>query len=466
MKSELSKLYQLIDKYLSAQEKNSDVIKYQSPSDLQHLIKPEISQKGETYEQLFSHLAQYLKYSVNTGHSQFLNQLYAGFNLPAFIGDVITSLTNTSMYTYEVAPVASLLELELIKKMNEYTGFSVGDGIFVTGGSNANLVAMFSARNRKSPALKKIGAYLSAPMVAFVSDQAHYSFGSASNILGLGTDNLRKIKTNEKGKMEIDDLEQQIILSLKNKEIPFFIAATAGTTLLGAYDNIEEISTIAVKYNLWLHVDGSFGGSAILSKKQQHLFKGIEKADSFAWNPHKLMNIPLICSVILMKQKGNLSKNLIALNTDYIFHENESQQYDLGKKSIQCGRRVDSLKLWLAWKHYGDEGYEQRIDSLFEIAAYTFEKILQSDKLEILAPLQSLTVCFRYKTSENINPNDFNQQLRENLRMKGKLLVNYGFIGDTLAIRFVIVNPELTHEDIDHFVKLIIEEGDLLLNRH
>lgn len=459
MKDHLKKVFEIIDHYI---DKPSKVVEYKSPKDLRGIIHSEIGKEGEDFEALLIHISNYLKYSVNTGDKQFFNQLYAGFNFPAFVGDVITSLSNTSMYTYEVAPVATILEIELIQKMNQITGFHNGDGLFVSGGSNANLMAMFSARNKMLPEIKQNGIYQSKPLVAFVSDQAHYSFGTAANVLGIGTDNLVKIKSDEKGMMIPEELERQIVKCLEKENIPFFVTATTGTTLLGAFDPINKIANITEKYKLWLHIDGSFGGSIILSPQHKHLFMGIEKADSFTWNPHKLMNIPLICSVILMKDKGALHNNLFDLNTDYIFHENETQHYDLGKKSIQCGRRVDSLKLWLAWKYYGDNGYEERINKLFEIAEYFAQKVTENNKLELLAPVQSLTVCFRYINPIGWDANKFNERLRENLRLKGNSIINYGFLGKELVLRFVIVNPEVEKKDIDLFIDHLIEEGDLL----
>jgi glutamate/tyrosine decarboxylase-like PLP-dependent enzyme len=164
---------------------------------------------------------------------------------------------------------------------------------------------------------------------------------------------------------------------------------------LGAYDPIDEMAEICQKHNIWLHADGSFGGSLILSEKHRHMMKGLEKTDSFAWNPHKLMNIPLICSVILVKQKGTLQYNLTDLNTDYIFHDIDEIE-DLGKKSIQCGRRVDAVKLWFAWKYFGLEGYQQRIDNLMEMAAYAEKLVHENPRLELMAPRQSFAICFRY----------------------------------------------------------------------
>ncbi len=374
--SKISSFFQLVANYVEEKDRLTPTltVNYKSPSELKKLIQLEVQEAGISESELNKLIRDYLKYSVKTENPQFFNQLYGGFNLPAFMGEVITALSNTSMYTYEVAPVATLIEEELIQKMCTITGFSNGNGVFVTGGSNANLVAMFSARNKAFPKLKSEGIYGLPVLSMFVSEEAHYSFVNNANILGLGSNNVYKIKSDAQGKVLVSDLEKKIQLSLDKKEHPFFIAGTAGTTMLGAFDPFLEMAEIAKKYKIWFHIDGSFGGSLILSKKNKALFKGLEKADSFAWNPHKLMNIPLVCSAILVKEKNRLYHNLTDLHDDYIFHDTESGSCDLGKKSIQCGRRVDALKLWLAWKFYGNKGYAQRMDRLIEMASY-FEQL-------------------------------------------------------------------------------------------
>ncbi len=455
----LKDLYTIIDRYLENEMSGNRVLTYEQPKDLAELLEINIDSKGESLDDLYKNVENYLKYCVNTGNRQFFNQLYGGFNLPAFVGSVVTGLTNTSMYTYEVAPAATLLEMQLIDRMCKMTGYPDGDGILVTGGSNANLIAMFSARNRVQPAGKREGMYGAERLVAFVSDQSHYSFGTAANVLGLGTEAIVKVASDESGRMIPEALDRSIKRQRKEGRAPFFVAATAGTTLLGAYDPIPAVASICERERCWLHVDGSFGGSAILSKRGRELLRGVDRADSFAWNPHKLMNIPLICSAILVREKGMLERNLLVEGADYIFHDTDTMDYDLGKKSIQCGRVVDALKLWLAWKYYGDEGYAERIDHLFALAGYLGRKIEEEPRLELMAPIQSFTVCFRYACREKDRRDEFNYTLRENLRKRGTSLVNYGYLDGELVIRFVVVNPEVEPADIDRFVANVVAEG-------
>lgn len=406
---------------------------------------------GLSFNDLLELVKQYLNNSVTTGHKQFFNQFYSSFNMPAFIGEVITAVTNTSAYTFEVAPVATIIEKEMIRKMSELAGYPEGDGSFVTGGSNANLIALFSARNRALPDARTQGLFGHKKLTAFISDQAHYSFENNANVVGIGSDSIYKVVSDKEGRMIPEDLEKKILQSRQKGENPFFVAATAGTTMLGAFDPIEEIVEIGYRHNLWVHADGAVGATALLSPKHKHLLKGIEKTDSFSWDPHKLMNIPLICSVIIVRDKDRLFKNLTDKNDSYLYHDTENGNCDLGKKSIQCGKRIDSLKLWMAWKYYGDEGYAQRTEKLFMLADYFKSKVIENEDMELLSVPRSFTVCYRYKNRDARNTNTFNNKIREKLRAAGKSLVNYGYIGKDFSFRWAISNPEISKKDIDIF---------------
>ena len=458
----LKSTFKKIDSYIKSNSDNDKpVVKFIMPAGLKEVLGAEVEDKGVDGNGFLKMVDKYLEYSVRTGNKQFLNQLYSGFNFPAFIGEVITTLANTSMYTYEVAPAATVIETEMIRLMNSYVGYEGGDGIFLSGGSNANLVAMFSARNRVFPDGRFEGYDSGLKLKAFINEQAHYSFETAANVLGIGARNVVKVKADSQGRMIPGELEREVRASVARGERPFFVAATCATTLTGAYDPLEEISAICREHDIWLHADGSFGGSLILSDRHRHLMKGIEKTDSFAWNPHKLMNIPLICSVILVKKRGTLRHNITDINTDYIFHDID-QIEDLGKKSIQCGRKVDAVKLWFAWKYYGLEGYRSRIDNSIDMASYAEKRVIENPSLELLTPRQSFAVCFRYVPERETDLNKFNLELRESLRKSGKSIVNYGYLGDTLAIRLITANGELERSDIDLFFDHLLTEAEKL----
>lgn len=162
------------------------------------------------------------------------------------------------------------------------------DGIFAPGGSMANIFGMILARHEKFPEIKTKGLCNMGQLVIFVSEDAHYSFVKGSIWMGHGSNSVVKVKSNEYGVMDVSNLEQCIEDSLKDGKIPLMIACTSGTTVLGAFDPIFEVSKVAEKYKLWLHVDAALGGTVLFSSKHKHLMAGVQFADSVAWNLHKL----------------------------------------------------------------------------------------------------------------------------------------------------------------------------------
>ncbi|MCB0736222.1 MAG: glutamate decarboxylase [Bacteroidetes bacterium] len=460
----LDSTFEKIKQYLESEVKSNAVVEYLSPKELSAAFDFSLGKSHNTQE-ILEYIDSYLKYAVKTGNPQFLNQLFQGKISEALAGDMLAVATNSSMYTYEVSPLATMMEMELVKKMNTFSGFKNGDGTFSTGGSNSNLLGLLCGRYNHNPKLKSSGLFGQKPMTMFVSEKAHYSFQKAAFTLGLGTENLIRVKTDNAHRIIPAELEKAIVKAIENGKDPFFIAATAGTTEFGAFDPIDEMADIAKKYNCWFHVDGSWGGSIILSNNHRHLFNGIHKSDSFSWNAHKLMNVPLIASIFLVKDPVVLHNALSSSETEYIFHENENESCDLGVKSLQCGKRNDALKLWLAWKAIGDEAYDQKINALMGLAQSITNKIEAEPDLELLAPTQSLNINFRYcgKLPEG-DLNKFNVELRNKLWHQGKTMVNYCHLGETISIRLVLANLNLTKADLDKFLQHFLTTAKALEN--
>ena len=454
----ISELFKQINTYITT-TKSAPVASYSSPTTLKKEIQDRTHFNGKSLIEILEDIQFYLDNTVNTGHSQFFNQLFSGRNIASLAGDWITSLTNTSMYTYEMAPVASLLENMLLEKLNTFIGYDAVDGTFTTGGSNANLLAMLSARHYKNESSKTTGLFGEKPLVAFVSKDAHYSFLKAANIMGLGTQHVISIPTNENHEMDIDILSAEIERSIKNGQQPFFIGLTAGTTVWGSFDSIEKIYPISKKHNLWLHVDGSLGGPALLSKAQRDRLNGIELSDSFSMDAHKFMGIPLICSLFMVNKRDAFLTSLSDVQDGgYLFHDKENEDcYYLGPKSFQSGRRVDVLKLWLSWLHFGDKGYESRINHCVELSAYAADIIETHPNLCLVAPQQFVNVCFQYiPRKSHLSINDFNKELRTQLLKRGLSMVNYVQTNEITFIRLILVNPDCTRHDIQTFFDNIL----------
>lgn len=222
---------------------------------------------------------QVARYSVNTGHPYFVNQLFSSVDPYGLIGQWLTDALNPSVYTYEVAPVFTLMEEEVLREMRKIVGWTdgEGDGIFCPGGSIANGYAISCARHYYYPEIKAKGVYAIPKLVLFTSELAHYSTKKMAMFMGIGSDNCILVKTDEFGKMNVNDLEKKVVEAIELGATPFLVTATAGTTVYGAFDPLKAISVVCKKYNLWLHVDAAWGGGALMSRRHKHLLNGIEQ---------------------------------------------------------------------------------------------------------------------------------------------------------------------------------------------
>ncbi|XP_058414133.1 cysteine sulfinic acid decarboxylase isoform X3 [Diceros bicornis minor] len=270
---------EVIRKGTSASEK---VCEWKEPEELKQLLDLELRSWGESREQILERCRAVMRYSVKTCHPHFFNQLFSGLDPHALAGRIVTESLNTSQYTYEIAPVFVLMEEEVLKKLRALVGWSSGDGVFCPGGSISNMYAVNLARYQRFPDCKQRGLRALPPLALFTSEECHYSIKKGAAFLGLGTDSVRVVKADERGKMIPEDLERQISLAEAEGALPFLVTATSGTTVLGAFDPLEAIADVCQRHGLWLHVDAAWGGSVLLSQTHRHLLDGIQRTCSSA----------------------------------------------------------------------------------------------------------------------------------------------------------------------------------------
>ena len=438
----LDKTIAIIRKYYDHSQKHP-VLKYTSPDTFKKNIKLTINKQGMEIDDLFGEIEKIALNSPKTNSKGFFNLLVGWEILPAVMTEMLTAVLNNTMHTYKSAGIHILIEQEVINFLLKKVGYKNGDGIFGPGWSLTNMVAIVLARNEKYSSIKLSGIR-GKKLVWYTSDQAHYSTEKFISVTGLGKDAIRIIPTDNKGKIDIKLLEEKIISDLHQGYIPFYVTATAGTTVLGAFDPIEKISKIAKKYKLRLHVDAALGGWALLSKKHKNLLNGIEKSDSVSRSLHKMMNIPLLAAVLLVKDPNILYENFNE-NADYLFQMDE-KELNPGNKSIQCGRRNDAFKVWTALKYLWENGYEKRINNEFANAKYA-TRIIKKDKdlISILDP-ECINVCFQVKGKPA-------NKICEALDKQWLIKVWYGKRKWEEFIRLMCVNADMTKKDIDNFFK-------------
>jgi len=426
-----------------------------------------LGEEGADINELKEMSLNYLRQNPDVSSAKFNKLLYSGLNAPALLGDWVTSVSNATMHTYQVSPVATLMELELIDQWNKLVGFDDGEGVMVSGGSQANLIAMLLARHKACPQAKTQG--IRDTMVAYVSDQAHYSSLKAINVLGVGSDNLIAVASDEQGRILPDALEQAIKSSLALGHKPFYIGLTAGTTVLGAYDNVAQCSQISKRYDLWLHIDGAWGAPVLFSQIHKHLLADSHLADSVAWDAHKLMNVPLTAAVILTREKGLLKAVCSGGGSDYLFHADENAQFNLGERSIQCGRRADALKVWMSWKAIGNKGFSDKIDYLQQLKA-DFLALVERSSFELLHQPSYLNVLFRYKADASLSEAGSKAlciDICEKLKQQNIAYSDYASCKGKSGIRLILANTNITIEQLatmltacEEFAKELIANRD------
>lgn len=385
-----------------------------------------------------------------TATNLFFNQLFGGRQSKAVLGDLLAVMLNNSMYTYKVAGPQVGIEQEIIRQSCNLIGYGdQSNGTFPTGGSMSNYMALVMARDAKDPNCRTEG--MSKPMVVYTSKESHYSNGKNASFAGIGKNNIRYISADSKGRMIPEKLEKQIIEDLEEGLLPTYVNVTAGTTVLGAFDPINNIADITEKYGVWLHVDGAYCGSVIFSDHYKHLVTGIERSNSFSYNAHKMIGTPLTCSIILVNDKKHLYDSF-SNQADYLY-QTDGDDFNLGKTSFQCGRRNDALKFWTLWKSLGTNGLEQIVDHQFELAEAAREYIRNNSNYTLYSFDDSISICFNYK---NIDPS----ALCTALYQHQITVVGFGSFEEDTFIRLVTINANNEKSDILNFFKILEEFVD------
>lgn len=390
-------------------------------------------------------LKEVLVSTPKTATNLFFNQLFGGRQSKAILGDLLSVMLNNSMYTYKVAGPQVGIEQEIIRKSCDLIGYgSKSNGTFPTGGSMSNYMALVMGRDAKDPGFRLEG--MSKKLIVYTSELSHYSNDKNVSFAGIGRNNIRYIQADSEGRMIPAKLEEQIILDTNAGYVPAYVNATAGTTVLGAFDPIDKIADITEKHDLWLHVDGAYCGSVMFSDKYNHLIKGVDRSDSFSYNAHKMLGTPLTCSIILVKDKKHLY-NSFSNDADYLY-QTDGDDFNLGKTSFQCGRRNDALKFWTLWKSVGTNGIKKIVDHQFDLANIALEYIRNNPDYTLYSFNDSISVCFNYK---NIDPMDLCTALYENKIT----VVGFGSFEEDTFVRFVTINANNTKQDILNFFKVL-----------
>jgi len=446
MKDTLSRFQDLVEKLLKDEQDNP----VSTPIPAQNLFETldlSLPKEPITEDEFYPLLEKVVLTAPKTATSAFFNQLFGGRNEKAVLGELLSVVLNNSMYTYKAAGVMIGVEKAIINKILDILDWDPesSGGTFAAGGSMTNFMSMLMARDSVGQNVPTEGVKKS--MTVYTSTESHYSIPKNATFAGIGRDQVRYIATDEKGRMVAEELENTIKEDIENGFLPVLINATAGTTVLGAFDPIEPLSTISKKYNIWLHVDGAYCGSVLFSKKYRHLIKGVTMVDSFSVNAHKMLGTPLSSSMIFVKNKEHLYTSF-SNEANYLY-QTDHDEFNLGKISLQCGRRNDALKFWTLWKQLGTSGLEDMVDKQFELADVARDYIRNHPADYTLYSFDdSIGICFNYK---DYPAKDICTLLYE----KATLMVGYGRFKQDEFIRLVTINAQNEKEDIIEFFKIL-----------
>ncbi|NRB39906.1 MAG: diaminobutyrate decarboxylase [Pseudomonadales bacterium] len=403
---------------------------------------------------------------INTGiqvHSPgYMGRQFSGVIPLAGVFDLVSSIVNQPSSFYEAAQLPSVVERIMADELNQFIGWPEGQFAMVTtsGGSLANLTAILAARNDKFPQFWSegvAGLHKKVKPAIAVSEDSHYSVSRAAGIIGIGEDQIIRLPTNAKKQICLDKVQHVLDKAEQSGLKVFCLVASVGTTSMGAFDPIDELAEISREREIWLHVDGAHGASLLVSDQHRLKLKGIEKADSFVLDAHKMLFVPAMCTLLFYKNK---QKSYCAFNQEasYVFEKKPDiyTEYDSAEQNFECTKRPLIMNLWVCWMLYGKSLFANKIDHLCHITQSVYQQLLTEHDFETLHSPEINILCFRY-FPDGLEPTqigDFQLMIRNRIRKDGKFFISKVDIDGTTALRVVFMNHEVT---LEHFNQLLTE---------
>jgi len=401
------------------------------------------NEDGSSTEDLFSEIQSLLNNSFNPVHPGSLAHLDPPPLIFSILGDLIAAGLNNNLLAYDLSPSITLLEESLCKWFAMKIGFNDSSGgIAASGGTLSNLNALIAARNNA-------GLSTNPNSVLLVSEDAHSSFVKCIRVMGLDTTNLVRIKTDNQGRMDINDLRKSLDkCSIENKKI-FAIVATLGTTVRGAIDPIKEISEICKQRNIWLHIDGSIGGIFAITSIPIEGLNNINQANSITINPQKIIGITKTSSLLLVSNMRTLQNTF---NTGLPYISSKENIINRGEIGIQGSRPAEIIKLWLGLRFLGLNGIENILKSSIKRKDF-FIKNISKNKFEIYSgPLHIISFLPKGLTSKDT---DFWTQTKVNDLMKNNFMLSRPKFKGKYYLRVVMGNYNTNESHIEELLKIL-----------
>jgi len=405
--------------------------------------------------------------SLHNGHPKFLGYITSSAGPLGALADLLASALNSNIAKWELAPIASEIETQVIGWLADLIGYDADcDGIMVSGGNMANFTAFVAARRAMLPwDVRKDGNYGDHPRpVAYVSGEAHTWVQKAADVCGLGQDAIRWVRTDEAGRMDVGALRESVASDRAEGRVPFMVVGTAGAGGTGVIDPLTDIAEFCAQESLWFHVDGAYGGPAACLPEGPEELRAIAVADSVAIDPHKWLYCPLEAAVVLTRHKNALAEAFSFRPTYYHFADEASIGKEYYEHGMQNSRGFRALKVWLMLQQAGREGYRASIRRDIALAQRLYDRAVEHPELE--ANSRHLSIATLRYVPEGVDTGDspelvdeLNKRLLARLQKNGDAFLSNAVAGGKYLLRGCVVNFRTTERDIDEIVDLIVAEG-------
>ncbi len=408
------------------------------------------------------------EFSRHNAHPRFFGYVSSPGNPVNTVGSMIAAALNINVTCWRSGPAAAEMELLTIRWLMAMIGFpQEGAGILVSGGSMANFAGIAAARSAKAPHnVVREGMHgAAARMRLYASSEAHFSIRKAAAMLGIGVDNVRVVQTDDALRMDPGHLERLVREDRDAGHLPFCVVASAGTAGTGAVDPIGALADFARANNLWLHVDGAYGGFAALAPSARDLFARIGDADSVSLDPHKWLYLPVGTGCILYRDPA-AARAAFSENAEYtrvvgLDHDEAFAFWDYGPELSRPFRAFD---LWLLIKSVGTQALAEAIEGNIACARYFAGLVNASDDFEMLAPVDLSIFCFRYHPPNYAGDLDkLNENLMVALQRAGSSYLSNTLVHGKFALRGCVLNYRTTRSDMEKLLQDLRESAANLL---
>jgi L-2,4-diaminobutyrate decarboxylase len=410
-------------------------VEWKPESELRELVRIEGAERSDPLE-----LAQLVvRWSNQLHHPSYMGHQVCPPLLDSATADLLISFVNQSTAVWEMSPIGTAIEKEVVRWLADRAGYpATAEGTTVSGGSAANLTGLMAARARWTSDAKNLGK---RPVVITSAD-AHYSIARAAAIMGIPSSDVLKVPTDDTFRMDVGGLEEALAaVEARDDAGVLAIVATSGSTATGAFDRLDEIALLRDRYRTWLHVDAAHGASVLLSERYAHLVTALERADSFSWDPHKMMWMPISLSTILVRD-GIWLRRAFEADAPYLFHGGTQ---NLGEMTIQCSKRADAIKLWLVLRAHGTAPIVDAMERVTALTRYLHDQVVASDDFEAVHEPELNIFCFRKRGLEDLET----AELRERLIRSGRAWITTTVLRGERVLRVTMMNPRTTEGHVD-----------------